>query len=60
MTEFGKDAKSFGHSTSTNLEEEICDTHNHIKNSFHSAVNAFTVLERKHDEIEGIIKPDEK
>ena len=31
-------------------KREICETLHYIKNSFHSAVNAFTALERKHDE----------
>ena len=36
------------------LEREISETHN-IQNSFHSAVNPFTALERKLDEIVGKI-----
>ena len=34
----------------------MCKSLGNIQNRFHSAVNAFTALERKHDEIVGIIK----
>ena len=38
------------------IEREKCETLCNIQNSFHSAVNAFMELERKHDEIVGKIK----
>ena len=38
-------------------KREICETLVNIHNNFPSAVNAFTALERKQDEIVGKIKP---
>ena len=42
---------------SSETEREICNTLYYIQKSFHSAVNAFTALGRKHDEIVDKIKP---
>ena len=38
------------------IEVEICKTLGVIPNSFHSEVNVFTELDRKHDETVGKIK----
>ena len=38
-------------------QRKFCEMLGNIENSFHFAVNAFTALERKHDEIVGTIKP---
>ena len=54
MTAFNWDKRSFGILTITLIEKiakGICVTIGHIKISFHSAFNAFTSLERKHDGI---------
>ena len=42
------------------IERVMCETHCNIQNSFHSAVNVFTGLEKKHNEIVGKIKPGRK
>ena len=41
---------------STEIKRKSCETFCYIQSSFYSAVNAFTALERKHDEIVGKIK----
>ena len=39
------------------MQQEVCKTLHNIQNSFHSSVNSFIALERKHDEIVGKMKP---
>ena len=57
MIAYMKDGRSSGIKDAMKIEKEFCETLYNIQNSFHSAVNAFTALERKHDEIVGKIKP---
>ena len=57
MIAFIKARRTSGNKIATTLERENFELFCNIQNSFHSAVNAFTVLERKHDEIVGKIKP---
>ena len=55
-TTFDNDKRTCGILKAKLIEEEICETIVNIHYSFHSTVNAFTALERKHDEIAGIMK----
>ena len=55
MVAFMKHGKSTSNKNAQLLEREICETLCNIQNNFHSAVNAFIALERKHDEILGKI-----
>ena len=55
MVAFMKHGRTTGNKNAQLLEREICETHCNIQNSFHSAVNGFTALERKQDEILGKI-----
>ena len=55
MVAFMKHGKSTSNKNAQLLEREICETLWNIQNNFHSAVNAFIALERKHDEILGKI-----
>ena len=57
MVAFMKYGRSNSNKKAQVLEREICETLLNIQNSFHSTVNAFTALERKHDEILGKLKP---
>ena len=53
MIAFMKYGRSGGNKKAQVLEREICETLLNIQNSFHSAVNALTTLEKKHDENSG-------
>ena len=58
MIIFMKNGRSSGSKTAGKLERLICKTLHNIQNHFHSAVIAFSALERKHDKIVGKIKQD--
>ena len=60
MMTFMNAKRSSGNKTASTLEREICETFHKIQNSFYSVVNAFTALERKHDEIVGRITRRQK
>ena len=51
-----KDKRSINNIKTMEIESKICETLGNIWSSFHSAVNAFTALERKYYEIVGRIK----
>ena len=51
-----KDGRSSGIKEAMNNERENYEKLGSTQSSFHSAVNAVTAFERKHDEIVGIIK----
>ena len=55
MIAFMKRSRSSSNIKELVIEREICETLVNIQNSFHSAVNAFSALERKHEKIVGII-----
>ena len=57
MTSFEKWKILYGNLKADKIEKEICETHGRVQNIFHSAVNAFIVLERIHDELVGTVKP---
>ena len=50
LTAFDNDKRSFGNLATNQIEKQICETLGHIQVHFHSAVIAFTELE-KHDQI---------
>ena len=55
-----KESRSSANKIASTLEREICEILGNIQNSFYSAVNIFTALERKHNEIVGTIKPGQE
>ena len=55
MVAFMKHGTSTSNKNAQLLERENCEMLQNIQNNFHSAVNTFTALERKHDEILGKI-----
>ena len=54
---FARFRSSISNTKAKMIERVICEILCNIQNSFHSALNAFTALETKHDEIVGKIKP---
>ena len=54
---FMKDKRSSGIKMASKQEREICYMLHITQNSFHPAVNAFTALDGKHDDIVGKIYP---
>ena len=58
MMAFMKCKRSSGVKELNKIEIENYETFCNNQNSFHSAVNAFTALERKHDEIAGEINQE--
>ena len=57
MMTFIKQSRSSGNKKAEVIEKEILETICNFQSSFHSAINAFTALERKHDKVLGTIKP---
>ena len=55
MIAFMKESRSSFNKNAEMIQRKICETLVNIQNSFHSAVNAFSALERKHEKIVGII-----
>ena len=55
MIAFMRESRSSDNMNAIILKKEICETLHNIQSSFHSAINSFTALEKKHDEIVGTI-----
>ena len=56
MITFMKESRLSDNMKALMIERRICETLGKVQNSFHSAINTFAALERKHDEIVVTIK----